>query len=180
MWGKKCKSYISSKSEPDHAHGNYGSVWIQLIFAENWKYCNKIIFKCMNSTVKSFLMKKLLKSEVCGSHEQCTRPTNVHSTTYFAANSAWVDEKWTVNRLKSQKQGQEEKKKKKKETQKCKRKNYKLYPNPHYMSTTCLCWFDSIEGADAGMAIEKMRFRLVSMFLVSVMDDLYILYERKH
>ena len=23
-------------------------------------------------------MKKLLKSDVCGSHEQCTRPTSVH------------------------------------------------------------------------------------------------------
>ena len=32
-----------------------GSVWIQLIFAEteNWKYCIKIIFKCVNSTVGS-------------------------------------------------------------------------------------------------------------------------------
>ena len=125
VWGKKCKSYISSKSEPDHAHGNYGSVWIQLIFAENWKlkienwkYCNKIIFKCVNNTVKSFLMKKLLKSEVCGSREQCTEPIGVHSTAYFAVNSARVDEKWTVNRLKSQKQGQEEKKKKRKKKRK--------------------------------------------------------------
>ena len=25
-----------------------------------------------------FLMKKLLKSEVCGSHEQCTGPTGMH------------------------------------------------------------------------------------------------------
>ena len=30
-----------------------GSVWIELIVAEteNWKHCNKIIFKCMNSVV---------------------------------------------------------------------------------------------------------------------------------
>ena len=81
-----------------------------LLKTENWKYCSKIIFKCVNSTVRSFLMKKLLKNEVCGSHEQCMGPTSVHSTTYFAVNSARVDEKWTVNRLKSQKQRQEEKK----------------------------------------------------------------------
>ena len=87
-------------------------------------------------------------------------------------------EQWTGWKVKNN--GKKKKKKKKKETQKRKRRNYKLYPNPHYMSTTCLCWFDNIEGADAGMAIEKMRFRLVNMFLVSVMDDLYILYERKH
>ena len=87
-------------------------------------------------------------------------------------------EQWTGWKVKNK--GKKKKKEKKKETQKCKRKNYKLYPNPHYMSTTWLCWFDSIEGADAGMAIEKTQFRLVSMFLISVMDDLYILYERKH
>ena len=27
-----------------------------------------------------FLMKKWLKSEICGSREQCTRPTDVHCT----------------------------------------------------------------------------------------------------
>ena len=29
----------------------YGSVWIELIITEteNWKYCSKIIFKCVNS-----------------------------------------------------------------------------------------------------------------------------------
>ena len=30
------------------------------------------------------------------------------------------------------------------------------------------------------MAIDKTRFRLVNMFLISVMDDIYIPYERKH
>ena len=34
-----------------------GSVWIELIVAEteNWKYCSKIIFKCMNSAVGPIL-----------------------------------------------------------------------------------------------------------------------------
>ena len=33
---------------------DYGFVWIELIFAEteNWKHCSKIIFKCVNSTVR--------------------------------------------------------------------------------------------------------------------------------
>ena len=30
------------------------------------------------------------------------------------------------------------------------------------------------------MAIDKTQFRLVNIFLVSVMDDIYIPYERKH
>ena len=32
----------------------FGQFWIELIVAEteNWKYCNKIIFKCVNSTVR--------------------------------------------------------------------------------------------------------------------------------
>ena len=37
---------------------HYGSVWIELIVAENlklktenWKHCSKIIFKCVNSIV---------------------------------------------------------------------------------------------------------------------------------
>ena len=32
---------------------NVGSVWIEFIVVEteNWKYCSKIIFKCVNSTV---------------------------------------------------------------------------------------------------------------------------------
>ena len=31
-----------------------GSVWIEFIVAEtkNWKHCNKIIFKCINSVVR--------------------------------------------------------------------------------------------------------------------------------
>ena len=32
----------------------------------------------MNSTYDQFLMKNLLKSKICGSREQCTRPISVH------------------------------------------------------------------------------------------------------
>ena len=55
-----------------------GYVWIELILlklktknwklkTENWKHYSKIIFKCVNSTVRSILMKKLIKNEICGS-----------------------------------------------------------------------------------------------------------------
>ena len=37
------------------------SVWIQLIFAENWKYYSKIIFKCVNSIVKPIFNEKVTK-----------------------------------------------------------------------------------------------------------------------
>ena len=41
----------------------FGSVWIELIFAEteNWnrKYCSKIIFKCVNSIVRPIFNEKM-------------------------------------------------------------------------------------------------------------------------
>ena len=53
-----------------------GSVWIQLIFAEtknwNWKHCNEIIFKCVNSTVRPIFNEKVAESVICGTCEQCT------------------------------------------------------------------------------------------------------------
>ena len=38
------------------ANVDLGSVWIQLILLkiDNWKHCNKIIFKCVNSTMWHF------------------------------------------------------------------------------------------------------------------------------
>ena len=52
---------------------NYLRLWVRLDTAENLKlklktekYCSKIIFKYVNLW-DPFLMKKLLKSEICGS-----------------------------------------------------------------------------------------------------------------
>ena len=39
---------------------------------QNWKHYNKIIFKSVKSAVRPIFNKKLLKSEVCGTHEHCT------------------------------------------------------------------------------------------------------------
>ena len=42
-----------------------GSVWIEFIFTEtenwNWKYCSKIIFKCVNSVVEPIFNEKVAK-----------------------------------------------------------------------------------------------------------------------
>ena len=38
-------------------------------FAENWKYCNKIIFKCVNSSMRSIFNESFAEKEVCESHE---------------------------------------------------------------------------------------------------------------
>ena len=47
-----------------------GSVWIQLIFVENWKHCSKIIFKCVNSVVGPIFNEKM--AEKCmNSTKQC-------------------------------------------------------------------------------------------------------------
>ena len=51
---------------------------VYLDTAKNWKHYSKIIFKYMNNTMRPFLIKKLLKCEVCGSREQFTGSTGMH------------------------------------------------------------------------------------------------------
>ena len=46
-----------------------------LLKTKNWKYYSKIVFKYMIVSWDPFLMKILLKKEVCTSREQCTGPT---------------------------------------------------------------------------------------------------------
>ena len=47
-----------------------GSVWIPFI-VENWKYCSKIIFKCVNSVVRPSFIINFAKFCTCRSREQC-------------------------------------------------------------------------------------------------------------
>ena len=51
-----------------------GYVWI-LFIVENWKHCNKIIFRCVNSIVRHSFNKNFVEFRTCGSNKQCTRPT---------------------------------------------------------------------------------------------------------
>ena len=44
-------------------------------FTENWKHCNKIIFKCVNSVVRPIFNENFVEKNVCRSHEQYTEPT---------------------------------------------------------------------------------------------------------
>ena len=46
-----------------------------LLKTENWKHCSKIIFKCINSVVRPNFKEKFVEIRTCGSHEQCTEPT---------------------------------------------------------------------------------------------------------
>ena len=75
-------------------------VWI-LIIIENWKYCSKIIFKYVNSVVGPiFNKKKLLKSEVCETHEQCTRSIEKTQTcVYGLFVHVWMLLKWNELRV---------------------------------------------------------------------------------
>ena len=50
---------------------------------ENWKYCNKIIFKYVNSIVRPGFKIVFTKKSNCGSHEQCTRPTYQNANVQF-------------------------------------------------------------------------------------------------
>ena len=51
-----------------------GSVWIPFI-VENWKYCRKIIFKCVNSAVRPSFKVDFARFCTCGFSEHCTGPT---------------------------------------------------------------------------------------------------------
>ena len=44
-------------------------------FAENWKYCSKIIFKCVNSAVKTIFNESFGKKKGLWIREQCTSST---------------------------------------------------------------------------------------------------------
>ena len=41
-------------------------------FAENWKYCSKIIFKCVNNTVEPIFNEKVTEKWYLLVHKQCT------------------------------------------------------------------------------------------------------------
>ena len=49
-----------------------------LLKIENWKYCSKIIFKCVNNIVELIFNENFTKKEVCGSRKQCTRLIDKH------------------------------------------------------------------------------------------------------
>ena len=53
-----------------------GFVWIELILlklkTENWKHCNKIIFKCVNSAMGPIFNEKIDKKWNLWIREQCT------------------------------------------------------------------------------------------------------------
>ena len=53
-----------------------GSVWIEFILlklkTENWKHCSKIIFKCVNSTLRPIFNEKFNKKWNLWVRKQCT------------------------------------------------------------------------------------------------------------
>ena len=54
-----------------------------IYFAENWKHCSKIIFKYVNSVVWPIFNEIFGEKEICGSREQCTRPTGKDRNTFL-------------------------------------------------------------------------------------------------
>ena len=74
---KKKKKQVETATKaqlPPSINIAYEFVWIPLI-VENWKYCNKIIFKCVNSTVGFNFKEKFAEIRTCRSREQCMGPT---------------------------------------------------------------------------------------------------------
>ena len=66
-----------------------GSVWIELIFAEtenwNWKHCNEVFFKCVNSIVGPIFNKKNCEKWNLWVREQYTNALfKVEKSTYTA------------------------------------------------------------------------------------------------
>ena len=110
------------------------SIWIKLILLKlktgNWKYCNKIIFKCMNSTVKLIFNEKITEK---WNLWVCEQYMSALFTVEKSKNAAVVHDQcsriipWNVWKPK--------KKKAKCWTSKCKHNN--LYPK-HLETTTSL------------------------------------------
>ena len=48
---------------------------VHLDTAKNWKHCNKIIFKCVNSAIRPIFNESFTEKNVYESREQCTGPT---------------------------------------------------------------------------------------------------------
>ena len=55
-------------------------------FAKNWKYCSKIIFKCVNSIVWPIFNESFGEKEVYGSRKQCPRPTKKDKNMFLKKN----------------------------------------------------------------------------------------------
>ena len=53
-----------------------------VFFAKNWKYCSKIIFKCVNSIMRPIFNESFGEKRDYGSHEQYTGPTEKHWTRF--------------------------------------------------------------------------------------------------
>ena len=112
---------------------------------ENWKYCSKIIFKCMNSIVRPIFNEKMTEKwslwDLWTMHE-CTVHRRIFKSCSYCS--------WTVaiTAQVSLKRGLKwKKKKKKKKGVKRKRKTQNVYPNPTWKGklwlgaiTNELCW----------------------------------------
>ena len=67
-----------------------------LLKTENWKYYSKIIFNCVNSVVGHIFNESFSRKEVCGSREQCMRPTQnaKRSRNYSFSFMFFLSSKW--------------------------------------------------------------------------------------
>ena len=52
-----------------------------MLKTENWKYCSKIIFKCINNVVESNFKENFVEKSTCGSRKQYTGPTELDTNT---------------------------------------------------------------------------------------------------
>ena len=57
---------------------------------ENWKHCNKIIFKYVNSTVGPIFNEKIAEKWNLWVHEQCTDALFTVEKSTFAATVQWT------------------------------------------------------------------------------------------
>ena len=111
------------------------TLWICLdityfIETENWKYCSKIIFKCVNSVVKPTFNEKWLKSEVVGPVNSVRMHCSLENSQklwLLFMNSAWIVAVIAQVPLKCS----FEKKKKKKKKSKTQMQNSKCVSKPH-------------------------------------------------
>ena len=93
------------------------TLWVHLdrtYFAkiENWKHCNKVIFKCVNSVMGPIFNEKVTEKWSLWVHEQCT---GALFTGEFVNNCGWNTKKKKAENV-----------------------DVDVYPNPHYINALSL------------------------------------------
>ena len=130
-WLESSCSRVSNIESPDIIKYKWQVLLTKGLFGYNWKlklktekYCSKIIFKCMNGTVRPIFNEKVAEKWNLWVCKQCTvctdwlkRMRKVKLCGYYSLNIAWTVPISLTNACQKKKKEKKEKKNAKRQTQ---------------------------------------------------------------